>query len=168
MNTFHPRRSARLAAKGTGAPVVQPMMVVKAVPIPMTPIRPMTPINTASIPPIPMSDRTKEEARDIFLANKDKPVSYEMKKECLAIVNRYLNDISAVRGKTSKAVLASRLMHYFLQIPQFLAAHARFHETVLKKMEEFKQERDIPDVVVNETFHKTIEDVLFAYGPARA
>ena len=141
------RRSARLAAKGTGAPI-------KSIEIH---------IEEISSQPAPAPHTAREKSRAIFLANKgaNNLLSTE-KQACITILKRYLDDVDAARGKIAKAVLATCFMHYLIQIPHFLAAHTKFHEVAMKKMEEFKSDT-IPDAVIAEDFFKAVEDVLFAY-----
>ena len=104
---------------------------------------------------------TKDQSRTAFLANKGKPISEEFKQECIGIIKRYLNDCESARGRTAKAVYATRLANYLLQVPEFMAAHAGFHACVLKKMNELKEEGEIPDAVVDSDFRQAVNDLLF-------
>ena len=107
---------------------------------------------------------TKEESREKFQSHKNRKnatVSDTFKSECVATVKRYLNDCEAARGKTAKAVIATCLMEYFIQIPAFLANHERFSNAVITKMEEFKEEDAIPDAVISKRFQEAVDAVLF-------
>jgi hypothetical protein len=104
---------------------------------------------------------TKEEARATFLTSKGKSISTEMHRECIATLKRYLDDCENTRGRTAKTVIATKLVHYMISIPEFLASYDRFHLTVLNKMNEFKQEGEIPDAVIDADFRKAVDDILF-------
>ncbi len=104
---------------------------------------------------------TKEQSRATFLANKGKSISDEFRHECVQVIKRYLDDCESARGRTAKAVSATRLVNYLLQIPEFMAAYDRFHACVLKKMNELKEEGEIPDAVVDSDFRQAVNDLLF-------
>jgi hypothetical protein len=104
---------------------------------------------------------TKEQSRTIFLASKNKPVPEVYKKECIAVVKRYLDDMDVARGRTAKAVNATMLIRYLITIPEFIAAYPQFHTVVLKKMNELKEEGEIPDAVVDSDFRSAVNDLLF-------
>ncbi len=104
---------------------------------------------------------TKEQSRTTFLANKGKPILDAFKQECVEVIKQYLNDCESARGRTAKAVCATRLTNYLLQVPEFMAAHAGFHACVLKKMNELKEEGEIPDAVVDSDFRQAVNDLLF-------
>lgn len=130
-----PRRSARLAAKAKSAlPTLQ-----------IEEISALSPSN---------------DARHDFMDNKGKPVSDDHKILCVIIIRQYLNDIHAARGRTAKAVLATRMACFLLDNPRFMAAHERFYKIVIMKMEELKCEDAVEDAVIDKDFRTAVEDLL--------
>ncbi len=186
--SFVPRRSARLAAKAT--PHIAPRLVIEEIHIvPDSAIDaidaykmllnaknaneadaaiqilasrpPLIRREVAAGGPVYPAKSTKEDSRAIFLAAKGTPISDQYKQECITAIKRYLDDVEDTRGRTAKAVVATKLMRYLITAPSFMAANERFHIAVLTKMNEFKQEGEIPDAVVDADFRQTVNDLHF-------
>ncbi len=143
-----PRRSARLAAKAAKS---GPILQIEEISAP-TP-SPSSPHECCRVP-------SNEDARRKFMDNKGKPVSDDEKRRCVTIIKQYLNDVDVARGRTAKAVLATRLACFLLENPCFMAAHERFYKTVVVKMEELKSEKPIEDAVIDLDFRTAVEDLL--------
>lgn len=103
---------------------------------------------------------TRDESRARFLAHKGS-TSDDYNMQCVMIMTQYLDDSDKVRGRTAKAVIATRLLNFLIQNPTFLATHNRLANTVILKMKEIKTDTLIPDAVISEDFHKTVSDILF-------
>lgn len=173
---FIPRRSPRLAAKHNVANTTtntntHPRMKIEELPTPV-----VKSVHTyteeeefgwkliAKKPvDIDYGVLTKEQSRQKFLEYKstDVFITSDYKNNCFLIIRRYLDDCEAARGHTAKMVIATLLVKYLIQNPYFIADNARFADTVIQKMETFKEEKQVEDAVVYEDFMTAVNDLYY-------
>lgn len=104
---------------------------------------------------------TKEESRILFLDQKGKTVSDDYKNECVLKIRQYLNDLGSAKGQTAKTVIATCLIMYLIDNPRLIATYERFRNTIIGKMHEFRNEKEIPDKQIHNDFKNVIESILY-------